>query len=67
MRFRKAETAQDVIVSCCVLHNMCKRFKKKNKHYTVSEYREQIQISGNLGHNANQIRLQNYLINNYFH
>lgn len=69
MRFRKKENTQDVIVSCCILHNIRKEFKKENKRYTELEYRQQRQISEYIQHyaHAQQFRLQNYLIDHYFH
>lgn len=67
MRFKKKESTQDVIVSCCILHNLRKEFKKKDKKYTAMEYRQQRQISENIQQHAQQPRLQNYLINHFFH
>lgn len=66
MRFKRNETAQDVVVSCCILHNMRKAFDKKTKHYTALEHRQQLQISAHFQQQAQQNRLQNYLIENYF-
>lgn len=67
VRFRRQETTQDVIVSCCILHNMRKEFDKINKNYTLLEYRRQIEISGNIPQHDPNFRLQNYLVENYFH
>lgn len=66
MRFRKQARTQDVIVSCCVLHNMRKKFDTRKKKYTSNEYQHQIQISQHLQRQPQQQRLQNYLIENYF-
>lgn len=69
LRFRKKETAQDVVVSCCILHNMRKSLDQKPKRYTEVERRQQIEISEHFhqyAQNSQQTRLQNYLIENYF-
>lgn len=34
MRFRKKETAQDVVVSCCILHNVRKIIDTPEKEYS---------------------------------
>lgn len=66
MRFRKQHTTQDVIVSCCILHNMRKEFDRQNRNYTLREFQQQIQISANIPQNNQNLRLQNYLLDNHF-
>lgn len=63
MRFRDQKNTQDIIVACCILHNMRKEFDGKNEHYTNLEYRRQIEISANI---QQPLRLQNYFLENYF-
>lgn len=67
MRFRKSETTQDVIVSCCILHNMRKQFRRKTKHYSALELGQQQEISDRLPRNQQRFRLQDFLINSHFH
>ncbi|XP_055309089.1 putative nuclease HARBI1, partial [Sitodiplosis mosellana] len=69
LRFKTNKIAQDIVVSCCILHNLRKEFDQKPKHYTPLEQRQQIEISEHFQQHAQhsqQIRLQNYLIDNYF-
>lgn len=67
MQFKKKETAQDVVVACCIIHNMRKIYDQPIKEYPEYEYRHQIQVSENLQRLPQQHRLQNYLINHYFY
>lgn len=66
MRFRIKETAQDVIVCCCILHNILKSFNKANKEYTANQHQQQLQIGQDLQRLPPQQRIQNYLIDNFF-
>lgn len=66
MRFKIKETAQDVILCCCILHNVRKMFDLPQKQYADYEYRQQIQISENIQRQPHDLRLQNYLIDHYF-
>lgn len=71
MRFPKKETAQDVVVTCCILHNMRKATKQLRQVYTQNEYQHQNLITRNLleaeqNMRAQRFRIQNFLVDNYF-
>lgn len=71
MRFCKKDTAQDVVVSCCILHNFRKSIKQVPQVYNVIEYQLQNEINQNLFDAENnmgsqQFKIQNFLVNNYF-
>lgn len=74
MRFHKKETAQDVIVTCCVLYNIRKLIGEKHvNEYGDGEIANQIEIGQqalraerNFQRNQRDFRFQNFLINNYF-
>lgn len=79
MRFKKKETAQDVVVCCCILHNM-RKMKRRPRVNTVQEIEHQNEICQetleaeenfqNLRQGRRQpqrFRIQNFLIENYFH
>lgn len=67
MRFRRPQNAQDVVVSCCILHNMRKYFRRGNENYTAMEMRQQNELSQRVQQLPPQQRLQNFLIDNFFH
>lgn len=73
MRFKKKETAQDVVVSCCILHNMRKIEKQQNHDFREVEFQRQIEIGQNVLHaernwlGREQFRIQNCLLQTYFH
>lgn len=66
MRFRQRETAQDVVVCCCILHNMRKVLDAKPKKYSEFELEYQNQLSENFLNNprARFVNLQQYIIDN---
>lgn len=68
MRFRQKETAQDVVVCCCILHNMRKNFDTQEKQYSEAECKFQIQISEYLNRQPQPqlINVQEYVMENYF-
>lgn len=66
MRFAKKETAQDVVVCCCILHNMRKNYDYVLRDdYTREEYQLQRDIGAELLSQPPQ-RIQNFLVNHYF-
>lgn len=59
MRFERKETAQDVVVSCCILYNMRKLAKPQTPRYDQQEFQQQIEIGQNVlnalaAHNNNR-------------
>lgn len=65
MRFSRKEIAQDVVVCCCILHNMRKNFDAQAKTYSNIEYLRQIEISEDL-QTLPQLSIQDYLIQHFF-
>lgn len=65
--FKKPYFFQDVILSCCILHNMI----MEAEGTVIVEYNEQdIDFQRNLGAaymQSGENRIQNYLVNNHFH
>lgn len=68
MQFRELAKVQDIILACCILHNMC---VDRNEHETNNEM--DIQRQTEIGaryvqeHAANQrLRVQTFLINSHF-
>lgn len=66
MRFRQRETAQDVVVCCCILHNMRKSLDAPAKEYSNFEYEFQRQLSEDLRRQLQIVNLQDYIIDNFF-
>lgn len=73
MRFKKKNTAQDVVVCCCVLHNMRKMAKQNPNQYSNEEIIQQNQVSqsvldaeDNYQNQRQPFRIQNFLIQNHF-
>lgn len=66
MRFSRRDIAQDVVVSCCILHNIRKTYNERAKEYSENEYEIQRRISEDLHMYPHQRRLQDYLIQHYF-
>lgn len=66
MRFRSPRTTQDVIVSCCILHNIYKHFQKKDKKYTELEKMRVIRLCDDVQQLPQHHRLQNWIVQNYF-
>lgn len=67
MRFAKKETAQDVVVCCCILHNMRKNYDYPIRNdYKREEYQLQRDIGAELLHTQPPQRIQNFLVNHYF-
>lgn len=48
MRFSRRDIAQDVVVSCCILHNIRKTYNERAKEYSENEYEIQRRISEDL-------------------
>lgn len=68
MHFRELAKVQDIILACCILHNMC---IDQNEHETNND--NDIQMQATIGarylqeYAANQrLRIQNFLINYHF-
>lgn len=73
IHLRKVATVQDVVVSCCILHNMRKLMKQRHIPYSQQERQQQITIGRDVlvvetQHidNQNPFRIQNYLAQNFF-
>lgn len=63
--FKKPHYFQDVILSCCILHNMIKEADENAFEFPENE----IDFQRNLGATyvqSNEMRIQNYLLNNHF-
>lgn len=69
MRFRKKETAQDVVVCCCILHNMRKIIDTPEKEYSEIACLFQNELSEHFNERPQPhlIILQDFIMQNYFH
>lgn len=71
MRFRKKDTAQDVVVACCILHNLRKSIAQPPQVYNMNEYQLQNEIildmfDAEQNMMPQQFKIQNFLVNNFF-
>lgn len=66
MGFRKKEIALDVVVCCCILHNMRKSFDQNENEINENENQHQLRITTELERLPRNVRLQCHLIDHYF-
>lgn len=69
MRFKKRAAAQDVVVTCCILHNMRKLTKVRNYDYTEIELLRQTAIADSweiVEMEDGEERMQNFLVHHHF-
>lgn len=65
------ERVQDVIVACCILHNILRLETNENANYMVSreeiEFQDDVAVRLGLERQNQPITIQNILISNHFH